>query len=233
MILRSPSSLLLAHQLQIHLQPLRCSVQPVCCFNKQKTVNRRGGGIVVVRSYESRQIYHPVFLQHPWHWPPPWWGGNQRKYDVTQLWWRWWQWERSTYVCVFLSLWWHWPNIDISLWDKKWNKFNRMDEFWWISRFQSKIMAVMPGIDKVKPSLGVGPKLPTTGQHVQDQLHHYCHYCHAIGQDQFLKKFSFTKSYLWNWTQLWPLSLLLGNLIISSSSLNFEISGFSCSQPLH
>ena len=82
MILRSPSSLLLAHQLQIHLQPLRCSVQPVCCFNKQKTVNRRGGGIVVVRSYESRQIYHPVFLQHPWHWPPPWWGGNQRKYDV-------------------------------------------------------------------------------------------------------------------------------------------------------
>ena len=82
MILRSPSSLLLAHQLQIHLQPPRCSVQPVCCFNKQKTVNRRGGGIVVVRSYESRQIYHPVFLQHPWHWPPPWWGGNQRKYDV-------------------------------------------------------------------------------------------------------------------------------------------------------
>ena len=82
MILRSPSSLLLAHQLQIHLQPLRCSVQPVCCFIKQKTVNRRGGGIVVVRSYESRQIYHPVFLQHPWHWPPPWWGGNQRKYDV-------------------------------------------------------------------------------------------------------------------------------------------------------
>ena len=82
MILRSPSSLLLAHQLQIHLQPPRCSVQPVCCFTKQETVNRRGGGIVVVRSYESRQIYHPVFLQHPWHWPPPWWGGNQRKYDV-------------------------------------------------------------------------------------------------------------------------------------------------------
>ena len=82
MILRSPSSLLLAHQLQIHPQPPRCSVQPVCCFIKQKTVNRRGGGIVVVRSYESRQIYHPVFLQHPWHWPPPWWGGNQRKYDV-------------------------------------------------------------------------------------------------------------------------------------------------------
>ena len=113
---------------------------------------------------------------------------SKKIWCVTQLWWRWWQWKRSTYVCVFLSLWWHWPNIDISLWDKKWNKFNRMDEFWWISRFQSKIMAAMPGIDKVKPSLGVGPKLPTTGQHVQDQLHHYCHYCHAIGQDQFLKK---------------------------------------------
>ena len=66
---------------------------------------------------------------------------SKKIWCVTQLWWRWWQWKRSTYVCVFLSLWWHWPNIDISLWDKKWNKFNRMDEFWWISRFQSKIIA--------------------------------------------------------------------------------------------